>query len=122
MIMPHGLRPEAHELETADIFTGLGKNVEFLYPIDADRVKTPDVIIDGITWEMKSPTGSGRWTIDNQFKRAKRQSKHLIIDMRRMKIAEEVAVKEIERIFSTKRTVKRVMLVTKSGAVIDFTK
>lgn len=122
IIIPSGVRPELHELETAYVFTALGKDVEFIKPVANKSAKTPDIIPDSITWEMKSPTGTGRWTIDNQFKRSKRQSRNLIIDIRRVKMNEAVVVKEVERVFHIKRTVRHVKLVVKSGRVIDLIK
>lgn len=65
IIIQNGIYPEKHELETANIFTKLGKDVEFIAPSKTRKAKTPDVIIDGMNWEIKSPLGSSKYNIQN---------------------------------------------------------
>jgi hypothetical protein len=75
IIVPAGVLPEKHELETANYFASLGKDVEFQLPNRTKGSKTPDVMIVGVLWEMKCPFGCGRETIQKCIKRASKQSK-----------------------------------------------
>ena len=122
IIIPNGLYPEKHELETANIFTRLGKNVEFIETSKINRAQTPDVIIDGTVWEIKSPVGNSKYTIQNQFKRAAHQSPNLIFDSRRTKMAAKYIEKEISKQISLRKSIKKLKLITKSGRIIDFHK
>ncbi len=122
IIIPNGVYPEKHELETANIFTRLGKDVEFLAPSKTKRAKTPDVIIDGVTWEIKSPLGNSKYNIQNQFKRAAHQSRNLIFDSRRTKMTNEYIRNEVAKQMSVRKSIKKLKLITKSGRIIDFEK
>lgn len=77
-MVPYGVFPEKHELETVNIFMALGKDVEFLTPSRTKKSKTPDVKIDGVSWEMKSPMGKSKNTIYNAMRRAVKQSNNII--------------------------------------------
>ncbi len=98
------LKPEPHEYETVEVFTSLGHDVEFLRPHDSKGLHTPDIAMDGILWEIKSPTGKSKYTIQNQFKRAAKQSKSVIIDTRRLKMSQREALREIKKQSSIRKT------------------
>jgi hypothetical protein len=121
-IVPYGVYPEKHEYETAEIFLKLGIDVEFIKPQNTKQATSPDVIIKGVAWEMKSPTGKGKYTIQNQFRRAAKQSSNLIFDIRRLQLPEDFAKQEIEKQFNLRRSIKRLKLIIKSGAIIEFRK
>jgi len=122
IVIPNNVYPEKHELATANVFTKLGKNVEFLAPSRTKKAKTPDVMIDGEVWEMKSPIGNSKYTIQNQFKRAAHQARNLIFDSRRTKLPSKYIEKEITKQMSLRKSIKKLRLITKSGRVIDFDK
>jgi len=122
IIIPNGVYPEKHELETANVFTKLGKDVEFLAPSQTKRSRMPDVVIDGVIWEVKSPTGKSKYTIQNQFKRAARQSQNLILDARRLKLNSLYIKEEVIKQVSLRRSIKRLKLIPKSGQIIDIDK
>ncbi|MDR2191530.1 MAG: hypothetical protein LBO62_01425 [Endomicrobium sp.] len=69
-IIPFGVFPETHELETARFFNKLGKDIEFLRPIRSKGIRTPDIVMDGVLWEIKSPQGDSRRTIENNLRAA----------------------------------------------------
>ncbi|TAH35854.1 hypothetical protein EYC59_01485 [Candidatus Saccharibacteria bacterium] len=80
------------------------------------------MIIEGVEWEMKSPTGKSKYTIQNQFRRAARQSRNLIFDMRRVQLPTTIVQQEVEKQFTLRRSIKRLKLITKTGMVIEFRK
>jgi hypothetical protein len=43
IIIPYGVNPEPHELETAKFFNKLGKDVMFIAPVYEKGAKTPDI-------------------------------------------------------------------------------
>ena len=59
-IIPHGVKPEPHELDTILFFTERGKDVELIPISHTPKVKSPDFYMDGLVWEMKSQTVSSR--------------------------------------------------------------
>lgn len=75
-VIPYGVLPELHELQTAAVFLAQGFDVEFIVPSRTRGSKTPDVMIDGVLWEIKSPLGHGKKTVEKQLQRASKQSKN----------------------------------------------
>jgi hypothetical protein len=76
--------PEKFELTAADILLGYFEyDLEFvLRKVNA----TPDFVINGVAWELKSPTGKGKRNVQHQFNRALKQSRNIIFDARQSKM------------------------------------
>lgn len=92
-----------HELKVGHILARSGFDVIFL-PVCAG--KSPDIKYRGKIWEIKSPTGCKRRTIENNLRKAITQSENIIIDLRRIKIDENTCLREINR--QTKLSGKRI--------------
>jgi hypothetical protein len=122
IIKPDGLRLEPHEDSTARILKANGFTVEFLFPLDAYKTKTADCLIDNTLFEIKSPVGNSKTTIQNQFKRAVRQSKNIVFDLRRTKIPDNLAIKQCSNQFHEHHKAKRLLIITKSGTILAFDK
>lgn len=84
-IIPNGVILEKHEYKTILLFTEMGSDIELIPKSDKKGVRTPDIIMDGLKWEMKSPKGKGRWLLENTLQKAVRQSPNVIIDLDRIK-------------------------------------
>ena len=56
--------PEPHEFDTAKFFADMGKDIAFLKPAAIPNVHTPDILMDGVEWEIKCPEGNGKRTIE----------------------------------------------------------
>jgi len=121
IIIPAKLYPERHEFETANVLVSTGSNVIFIAPTLTKGARTPDIEYEGLTWEMKCPIGKSRWTIENQFKRAARQSKNIILDIRHTKIPTEKAISTALKLFKLKR-LNRMMIVVDNNKILDFSK
>ena len=76
----------------------------------------------GEKWEMKSPTGDGKWLINKRFHEALHQSPNVIFDLRRMKMSEERAIRELKKEFKLAKAAKRLLIVTKKQKIIDINK
>jgi hypothetical protein len=122
IIIQHGAFPEPHEMQTANFFTGIGKDIEFIKPNFASGIKNPDVKIDGVVWEIKSPCGNSKRTVENNFRKAQKQSKNIIFDLRRIKLSEIIAISKIKREFSLQHghKIRRIMIITKDNKILDF--
>ena len=112
--------PERHELETADYLANLGYDIEFIAPQNSPNVHTPDIFMDGVSWEIKCPKGISERTIENNFRKAKQQAENIIFDLRRINIPEEKCMLELKRRFAQKRDVKRLLIIKKSGEILKF--
>ena len=92
--------PERHELETADYLANLGYDIEFIAPRNSPNVHTPDIFMDGVSWEIKCPKGKSKRTIENNLRKAKQQEENIIFDKMRINITEEKCMLEIKRRFA----------------------
>lgn len=87
-----------HELKTAEALARAGYTVEFIRRSEEQRVKSADVLINGIIWEMKAPRADSLKAIERNLKRARWQSENIIFDCRRMKKLPEKAIeREVEK-------------------------
>lgn len=91
-IIPANIRPEPHELEVAHILAALGHIIEFLPPSNIKGIYSPDILMDKQIWEIKSPIGHSKWTIENIYKKAQKQSENIIFDLRRIDMVEKNAI------------------------------
>jgi hypothetical protein len=127
VIIPHNHPnpPESHEIEAAQIIADhYSCVIEFIIPIDDYKRKTPDIVMNGVLCEMKSPTGnSKRKTVEKQFERAVKQgAKYLVFDSRRTKLNDEFLIAEIEKELNHQRRIKKVIFVSKKKLVLAFIK
>lgn len=100
------LRPTQQEREVAAILSGkYGKTVEFvpqvMYPLG---IQTPDYIIDGSRFDLKSPTGRGKNLLYGMLAKKKRQSPNFIFDITGCLLSEEDIIRQIEGIYSSRHT------------------
>ena len=113
--------PEKHELETASVFAAMGKEVEFLQPSYIKGIFSPDLLMDGQRWEVKSPCGRSKRTLEDNYKKAEKQSENIIFDLRRIGMDEKIAVSKIKREFNMRRSkVERIIIITKNDKILDF--
>ena len=76
----------------------------------------------GNTWEIKSPTGSSKNTIEYQIRTALRQSPNVIFDGRFIKIGDKFTVKELKHKSALHRRLKRLIYVSKDETVLEIIK
>ncbi|UOQ56081.1 hypothetical protein MUN78_10230 [Leucobacter allii] len=114
--VPPGLNIAPHEMATAERLQKLGFDVAF-NPLDmTPGAKNPDVTIDGNLWEFKSPQGaSEKNTINDQFKKARKQSQRVVIDLQRIGFDEQVALEQIKRRFYGQKRIIEMIVFSKSG-------
>ena len=84
--------PEKHEFETARFFAELGYDVEFIPTSNIPEMHRPDVLMMGVEWEIKCPTGKGRGTISRNIKNAAKQSHNIILDLRWIAVPENISI------------------------------
>ena len=87
-IIPNGVVLQMHENATIVFFTELGRDIELIAPSQIKGARTPDIRMNGLEWEMKSPIGTSSNTIKRSFKSALRRSKNIIFDLRNSKVTD----------------------------------
>jgi hypothetical protein len=120
VIIPVGLKPSParYELIAAELLANYFKaDVEFIV---RSNYKTPDFLISGVAWELKSPTGAGRNNIERQLQAGLKQSQNIVFDARRSKIHISKIRNELNRQFQLAKSMKRLVLIEKNGTVIEL--
>ncbi len=112
--------PEKHEYETAKYFANRGHNVKFIKPHYIQGLNNPDFEICGKAWETKSPTRFSNSTFEFNFKKAVKQSLHIIFDLRRLSADDEkLYIKNIKKRAMVSKA-KDIIIITKDGRKFDI--
>ena len=121
---PKTNQPEPHEIIVAKILEKYFHfKIEFIAPINDYKRKTPDLVMNGLLWEIKSPTGkSRRHTVSYQFDRASKQSKFIIFDGQRTELTDDFLQKRISFELEKHRSIRKVIFITKSQEVLEIEK
>ena len=112
--------PEKHELETARFFAALGHDIEFIPPSNSPKMRTADIFMDGVSWEIKCPRGKSKRTIENNFRKANRQSENIIFDLRKIRLPEVTCISQLKKEFGFRSHVKRLLIIKKNGELISI--
>ncbi len=113
-ITPNGVILEEHEYATVLFLTEQGYDVELIKPSPIEGTKSPDIKMDGVVWEMKSPIGKGKWVIKNIMQKASHQSENVIIDLRRSRqYPQEKYINEAKQRFESITRLKRLKIIGK---------
>ena len=67
-------RPQDHEIKAALIVANGYFKSEVVF-LRQSTYSTPDIDVNGDKWEIKSPLGNGKKTIENNLRAARKQSK-----------------------------------------------
>lgn len=118
----NGVELKPHEYKTVLFFLERGRDVELIPKSNVLGERTPDIRMDGRFWEMKAPRGEGNQLMENTIQKALRQSQNIIIDLRRTKRHQTKCLGELRRQFESKKSIKRLKIITKSGKTLDFEK
>ena len=70
-----------HEYKTVKLLTENGYDVELIPPSVIKGLRMPDIMINNVPWEIKSPTGNGKHTIKHNLQNATHQSNNIILDL-----------------------------------------
>lgn len=112
--------PSNHEMKAALIVANEYFNADVVF-LRQSNYSTPDISVNGQNWEIKSPRGNGRKTIENNLRTARKQSRNLVIDFGRMKLHQTKAISNIKfYLKKSPRQFSKVILITKSKKIIEI--
>ncbi len=118
-----GLVLRKHEQSTVEFLQEKGFNLKVIPPSNVTGVKTPDLLISGIPWEMKSITKSNTKTIERSFGHGLKQAPNLIYDLRNLKTDEaEQAVRILQWCIKKFHHAKQLMVITKDRQLLKLEK
>ena len=114
--------PDKSEFAVAKYFAELGKDIVFIPPSAIPGQHRPDILMDGVEWEIKCPEGNSKRTIENAIRTAVRQSKSIIIDLRRIQLSDSSSVSNLEKEFNGRKYIKRIYVIRKNGSLLLYSR
>lgn len=112
--------PRPHEREIAELLANYFKSdIIFLRRYHST---TPDLYIlkTNIRWELKSPQGGGKHTIQSNLRGVEKQSENVILDLTRSKFSDEQGISRTKEFLKKERSrIKRLKIIQKNGNVLD---
>lgn len=123
ILFEDGAEPEPHEIQTALFLRKLGKEVKFLAPANQPGIKTPDILMGDLKWEIKSPVSNGSRAIEHAFRVAIKQSENILFDLRRSKGHDKTNLSKLKYTYKLVRgkKVKNLLVITKENSkLIDI--
>ncbi len=121
-ITPNGVVLRSHEMMTVVFLTSMGFNVELISKSNKPGIRTPDIKINGLYWEMKAPRGEGGSLMKNTLQKAVCQSENVVVDLRRVKRHQTKCMAELRKEFTKSRSLKRLKIISKTGKVLEMEK
>lgn len=113
-------KPEPHEIETAKYFTKLGLDVLFIKSSNIKGSHNADFQMFGKTWETKSPITYSDSSFEDNIKKAEKQSKYIIFDLRRLNGKNETKyIKELMK-RSRSNKIKILLVINKNNELLTF--
>lgn len=108
--------PENFEISAAVILSRHFKqDVRF---IARTSINTPDIEINNVLWEIKSPIGGGKRTIQHQIHRALSQSNNIVFDARKTKLRITKIRTDLKIYAKENKAIRRLVLIEKDETVV----
>lgn len=95
-----------HEKEIANIIAkGTGKDIKMVPRITfPQNIQTPDYLIDGIKFDLKTPLGNGKNTLYGMVKSKKKQANNFVICADKTALSMDEIEQQIQGIYSSRNT------------------
>ncbi len=99
------LEPTKREKEVATLLGKIyGGQVKIIPRVnEPPNIKTPDYMINNERFDLKEITGSGKYAIEGNLRKKKKQANNFIIDLTNSKIDFKETERQIENIYRSKR-------------------
>lgn len=113
---------ETHEYETINVLLANGEDVELLRKSRTPCSKSADIFMRKLVWEMKSPNGKTARCVEHALRRATHQAPNIIIDLRRMRLGDDILMALLGRLFQELRSARNLWVITKIDTIIKHKK
>lgn len=121
-LMTNNVVLELHEYATINVLLANGMDVELIEKSRTPHTKSADIIMLGMTWEIKSPNGKTIRCIERAFRRATHQAPNIIIDLRRINFSDIAAMILLKRLFKELHSVRNLWIITKKSEIVKLKK
>lgn len=106
---------------TVEALVDDGHVVRFIPKSNTKFETSADIIMDGLVWEMKAPKSGKLHMVEQNLRRALKQSENVIFDSRRMKqIPDHAIERELCKWGKELKSLERLLFINRRGEVIDI--
>ena len=121
-VILNGTALEPHEKDTMLFLAQYGFDIEVIRPTNTPKTTNPDILMLGTIWEMKAPTTKNEDTIIKRFRKASGQAGRIVFDLRKTSGKSSDTQDLIIKLFKKSGRARRLIIITKTGKVLDFIK
>lgn len=123
VIIPVGMRsPDEKEINAAWLLARyFNVEVKFIPVHMGYKMKTPDFMMMGKAWELKSPHVSkdSMWRL---LKRSTKQADNIVVDCRKLRVSEKILMDSMQKWFIRQRSVRHLLILMRDNGVVEFKK
>lgn len=94
-----------YEYQVANwLSTKTGREVDVLPRVNnPENVNTPDYLLNGVPWDLKGFSGNGKYVIDNNSRKAKKQAPNIIFDATRSSLSNDELFQQLDDVYRSGR-------------------
>ncbi|CIQ79151.1 gp35 [Streptococcus pneumoniae] len=85
-------------------------------------IPSPDYLVNGMKFDLKEITGSGKGTIDQNTRKAKTQAENIVYDVTKSILADEEIKKQLEDIYKRNRRGLETAVIKRGRSLVDVIK
>ena len=85
-----------------------------------DKIPSPDYLVNGLKFDLKEITGSGKGTIDQNTRKAKTQAENIIYDVTKSPLTDEDVEKQLADIYKRGRRGLDIAVIKRNNRLVDI--
>lgn len=85
-------------------------------------IPSPDYLVNGMKFDLKEITGSGKGTIDQNTRKAKTQAENIVYDVTKSILTDEEITKQLEDIYKRNRRGLETAVIKRGRSLVDVIK
>ena len=100
-----------------------GKHVQIMPRVNfPEKIPSPDYLVDGLKFDLKEISGSGKGVVDGNLRKAKQQSENIVFDVTRTKLSNDEILSQLEKVYNLNRRGLEIAIIKDGEELIDILK
>ena len=100
-----------------------GKHVKMAPRVNfPEKIPSPDYLVDGLKFDLKEITGSGKGVVDGNLRKTKQQSENIVFDVTRTKLSNDEILSQLEKVYDLNRRGLSIAIIKDGEELIDVLK
>lgn len=100
-----------------------GKHVQMAPRVNfPEKIPSPDYLVDGLKFDLKEISGSGKGVVDGNLRKAKQQSENVVFDVTITKLSNDEILSQLEKVYELNRRGLGIAIIKDGEELIDILK